>query len=81
VLHLHMANLTARIEPELTEFIAQYQVKHQLENRSEVIRLALRALQQIERRQELRQGYLQMAQETHSDEWLDSDLTQTLEPQ
>ena len=76
-----MANLTARIEPELTEFIAQYQVKHQLENRSEVIRLALRALQQIERRQELRQGYLQMAQETHTDEWLDSDLTQTLKPQ
>ncbi len=74
-----MANLTARIEPELTEFIAQYQVKHQLVNRSEVIRQALRLLQQRERTQVLREGYAKMAAEEATDPWLDSGLLETLE--
>lgn len=71
--------LSARLEPELTAFIADYQARHQLENRTEVIRVALRALQQLERRQVLRQGYQRMAQELRTDPWLDSDLSVTLE--
>ena len=74
-----MSTLTARLEPELTNFIAEYQTRHCLENRTEVIRQALRLLQQRERTQLLREGYAKMAADQNSDPWLDSGLTETLE--
>lgn len=74
-----MATLTARLEPELTNFITEYQTRHSLENRTEVIRQALRLLQQRERAQVLREGYAKMAAEQTSDPWLDSGLNETLE--
>jgi Arc/MetJ-type ribon-helix-helix transcriptional regulator len=77
-----MTTITARLEPEFTTFIAQYQIKHQLENRTEVIRQALRALQTLERREILRNGYRQMKAENeteNNDAWLDSGLNETLD--
>ena len=76
-----MVTLTARLEPELDAFITTYQARHQLSTRTEVIREALRALQQLERQQELRAGYQRMAQDLaqESDLWLDSGLQETLE--
>ncbi len=76
-----MTTITARLEPEFTKFIAEYQLNHQLENRTEVIRQALRALQTLERRETLRNGYAQMKAEFENqkdDPWLDSDLNETL---
>ncbi len=77
-----MTTITARLEPEFTKFIAEYQINHQLENRTEVIRQALRALQRLERREILRNGYRQMKTEHESqndDPWLDSGLDETLD--
>ena len=76
-----MTTITARLEPEFTKFIAEYQLNHQLENRTEVIRQALRVLQTLERRETLRDGYRQMKTdfETQNDDpWLDSGLNETL---
>jgi Arc/MetJ-type ribon-helix-helix transcriptional regulator len=74
-----MATLTARLDPELTNFITEYQTRYGLKNRTEVIRQALQLLQHRERTHVLREGYAKMAAEQSSDPWLDSGLTETLE--
>lgn len=73
--------LNARLEPELDAFVTEYQRAHKLPTRSDVIREALRALQQRERERELREGYRRLALEhaQDSDPWVDSDLGETLE--
>ncbi len=76
-----MTTIAVRLESELDAFMTTYQTLHKIKTRAEVIRRALRTLQNLERQQALRTGYQHMVEDfaRESDPWLDSGLQEILE--